>query len=91
MANRERCKYCGYQETQHKPEIDEAIKPNGKRCGRFVSTFRHKRGCPKLGCDGDCDVMIMRARAKECSDRKMLSCPRYVFLLTPFGILAAGD
>lgn len=54
MANGERCKHCGWQETDHNLQINGA-------CKRFRSEVRHKPSCPVLGCDGNCDETIKLA------------------------------
>lgn len=64
MANGESCKHCGYQETDH--DLKLAFKSSGKRCYRFVSVVRHKRGCPIIDCDGrSCEKMIRQQKLQE--------------------------
>lgn len=69
MANGEVCKHCGYYETNHDPDTAPGVRcaelPSGKRCYRFVSERKHKRGCPKVGCDGNCDTTIAKAKAHK--------------------------
>lgn len=77
MANGEECTHCGYQETDH--DLKRAVKENGTLCHNFVSTFKHKRGCPVIGCEGNCDQMIAeskRAKAEEANWQSEFSWPR---------------
>lgn len=90
MANGEDCKHCGYQETDH--DLERAVKPNGRRCYRFVSVVRHKRGCPVIDSDMECNgrhcnEMIRRKKLQEESAGQAPA----ILLITPHGTLYAGD
>lgn len=59
MANGERCRHCGQQESDHEF-------PDEKTCSLgFKSEFEHKSRCPVLGCDGDCAQTIREAKRVE--------------------------
>jgi hypothetical protein len=79
MANGELCKHCGYQEADH--DLKKARKENGKRCYRFESEFRHKRNCPVLDCDGDCEKRIREEKERQQSilDRMATDQPAIFF------------
>jgi hypothetical protein len=88
MANCEECKHCGYQETAHEPHIARAIRPNGKRCYNFVSTFKHKRGCPVLDCNGNCAATITRAKFElEAAHHR----GSVILVITPRATFMYGD
>lgn len=63
MANNEPCKHCGCVEALH--DIGEARDAKNRPCKGFVSAVKHKRGCPIIGCFGDCEASIKRARDDE--------------------------
>ncbi len=54
MANGEACIRCRKSETLHELEPENT-------CSEFKSEVRHKKQCPVLGCNGDCEETI-RAR-----------------------------
>ena len=56
MANGERCRHCGRQETDHE------YLEGGTCIKGFASEFRHRKGCPVIDCDGDCKSAIAKAR-----------------------------
>ena len=59
MANGERCRHCGQQETDHEY-------PDEKTCSLgFESEFKHKPNCPVIGCNGDCSLAIREAKRAE--------------------------
>ena len=62
MANGERCKHCGKQETEHAhPELGV------ETCGNFETSAEHHPDCPgavfgaTIMCDGDCEATIAAA------------------------------
>lgn len=64
MANGERCKMCGFQESAHILGTIEYEAEGGSAdalCGCFVSEFPHLEECPVLGCEGDCEEAIAEA------------------------------
>lgn len=59
MANGERCRYCGQQETNHEF-------PDQNTCSLgFESEVRHEPECQILGCDGNCSQTIREAKRAE--------------------------
>lgn len=66
MANGERCRHCGQQESEH-DFVDRKICTLG-----FESEFEHKPECPVLGCDGDCEKTIKAAERDEEIERARL-------------------
>ena len=63
MADGIPCTKCGYQETTHLyPEYADADRPP---CAKYDDGIKHKRGCPKEGCMGDCDDTIARKKAAD--------------------------
>lgn len=85
MANGEVCKYCGYQETDH--DLGRAKLEGGHLCRGFVSTVKHKRGCPVLGCDGNCTAMI----ASRIRDAGGAGFGGAILFVTPHGTAYVGD
>ena len=61
MANGERCRKCGFQETSHDLEPE-------RTCGHFVSEVAHKKECPVINCSGNCEETI--AQAEKASQEK---------------------
>ena len=55
MANGECCRKCGFQESTHncEPELT---------CGSFISEVKHKKDCPVIECNGNCEEAIAQAR-----------------------------
>lgn len=66
MANGERCKKCGYQESAH--NLGEAVVAPGIFCEHFESEVEHLEDCPTIDCDGDCEVFIERIAARQKRD-----------------------
>jgi hypothetical protein len=85
LANSEICKYCGWQETAH--DLGHAKLENGRECLGFVSTFKHKRGCPVLDCNGNCAATI---KAQELLSKGAGFGP-ILLVFTEHGVMYAGD
>ncbi|MFT5849868.1 MAG: hypothetical protein ACI9H6_000694 [Patiriisocius sp.] len=56
MANGETCIDCDRYETDH------TYRTHGGECDHFKSSFTHLDGCSVVGCDGDCEDWMERAR-----------------------------